>query len=121
VRQGRPQKSKVFRGTSNPEFMEDFFLVVDNIETQTLSIKVMDQDMLMPDDQTVGVQHLYFSTEKIVTDEVTGEEKVRRSERQFAWVLQGCILLLCGKSNWCIWESPVDAVAVWVGPDCACS
>jgi len=76
VREGRPQKSKVVRGNNNPEFHEDFFLVVDNLETQTLTIKVYDQDLLMPEDELLGIRELYFSEEKIVVDEVTGEEKV---------------------------------------------
>ena len=89
VREGRPQKSKVIRGNNNPEFHEDFFLVVDNLETQTLTIKVYDQDLLMPEDELLGIRKLCFSEEKIVVDEVTGEEKVREMGMG-TWSVRAC-------------------------------
>jgi Ca2+-dependent lipid-binding protein len=40
TREGRPQRSKVVKNNANPQYNEEFFLLVDDLEHQKLSIKV---------------------------------------------------------------------------------
>lgn len=40
MREGRPQRSKIIKNSANPQFNEEFFLLVDDFDHQRLSIKV---------------------------------------------------------------------------------
>lgn len=40
TREGRPQRSKIVKNSANPQYNEEFFLLVDDLEHQKLSIKV---------------------------------------------------------------------------------
>lgn len=77
VRHGRGKTTTVKRSEVNPVFNEEFFLVVDSIETQALKLTLWDQDHLMPTDELLGEALVYFTEEKVVKNLVTGGEEVR--------------------------------------------
>jgi Ca2+-dependent lipid-binding protein len=48
VREGRSQRSKTVKNSANPVYNEEFFLLVDDLEKQKLSIKVHHHLSLSP-------------------------------------------------------------------------
>ncbi|KAI8467075.1 MAG: C2 domain-containing protein [Monoraphidium minutum] len=75
IREGRNHSSRVIKNCRDPVFDEEFYMVVDDLETQTLNIKVWDSDF-GPQDDLLGVMQLYFTDEEIETDPETGSQKV---------------------------------------------
>ena len=75
VREGRGQRSRVCRGTQQPQWDQELFLVVDDLVKQSMAIRVMDEDP-GPKDDVMGVAQLFFTEETIVTDPETGEQSV---------------------------------------------
>ncbi|KAF8055094.1 SYT1 [Scenedesmus sp. PABB004] len=76
IREGRQQRSKTVKSSNNPTYNEEFFLLVDDLVGQNLSIKVYDYDRLCPTDDLLGTAEVFFTTESIQGDAATGQKLV---------------------------------------------
>ncbi|GBF88447.1 hypothetical protein Rsub_01160 [Raphidocelis subcapitata] len=80
VRQGREHSSRVVKNCKDPVYNEEFYLVVEDLKEQMLTIKVFDSD-LGPTDELAGEMQLYFTHEEVETDEATGGQALAYKPR----------------------------------------